>query len=108
MSGQIEASISECEAARLRIEELEPWTSLTMPVEELGSLDKADCMVGLIASGHTEAARGKLAEVGAAIETPGDVVRFDAARPDALAGVVARQLRGKGRCERATGKHLDS
>ncbi|RKY25418.1 MAG: hypothetical protein DRP62_01280 [Planctomycetota bacterium] len=72
---QCEATIEKLEAERESIigvlEWLEPWASLQTPVEELGQLQQATCLAGLLGARQFEQAERDLSELGAAIQQVG-------------------------------------
>jgi V/A-type H+-transporting ATPase subunit I len=79
---QVIEQCRKCEAAieKLRTEreellntseQLQPWVSLEMPVEEIGRLQKATAMTGLILTRRVEQLKQQLSELGAVIEVVG-------------------------------------
>ena len=53
------------------LEQLRPWVSLETPVEEIGRLQQATALAGLIAARQLEKVEQQLSELGAAIEVVG-------------------------------------
>jgi V/A-type H+-transporting ATPase subunit I len=53
------------------LEQLQPWVSLETPVEEIGRLQQATALAGLIAERQLEQLKQRLGELGAAIEVVG-------------------------------------
>jgi V/A-type H+-transporting ATPase subunit I len=64
----IEQLNSECENLTATINMLAPWAHLETPVEEIGGLQQATCILGLIPSQHLEQAAEQLTELGAAFQ----------------------------------------
>lgn len=62
---------SECENLTATLNMLTPWATLETPVEEIGGLQQATCLLGLIPSQHIEQAADQLTELGAAIQRLG-------------------------------------
>ncbi|MHC4642440.1 MAG: V-type ATP synthase subunit I [Planctomycetota bacterium] len=62
---------SECENLSTTLNMLTPWASLETPVEEIGRLQQATCLLGLIPSQHFEQATEQLTELGAALQRLG-------------------------------------
>jgi len=59
---------SECENLTATINMLAPWAPLDTPVEEIGTLQQATCLLGLIPSQHLEQAAEQLTGLGAAFQ----------------------------------------
>jgi V/A-type H+-transporting ATPase subunit I len=62
---------SECENLTATLNMLTPWSSLETPVEEIGRLRQATCILGLIPSQHLDQTTEQLTELGAAIQPIG-------------------------------------
>ena len=62
---------SECENLGTTLDMLTPWESLETPVEEIGGLQQATCILGLVPSQHLEQTTEQLTELGAAIQPLG-------------------------------------
>ena len=62
---------AECENLQMTLDVLAPWSSLSIPVEEIGQLSEARCWTGLIPTHLADEARQKLDEIGAVIEVVG-------------------------------------
>lgn len=62
---------SECENLTATIYMLTPWAPLETPVEEIGGLQQATCLLGLIPSQHFEQTVEQLTELGAAFQRLG-------------------------------------
>jgi V/A-type H+-transporting ATPase subunit I len=69
---------SECENLTATLNMLTPWSSLETPVEEIGGLQHATCILGLIPSQHLEQAAEQLTELGAAIQRLGTTANKNA------------------------------
>ena len=69
----IEQLNSECENLTATINMLAPWAPLETPVEEIGGLQQATCLLGLIPSQHLEQAAEQLTELGAAFQPLGTI-----------------------------------
>jgi V/A-type H+-transporting ATPase subunit I len=67
----IEQLNSECENLAATLDMLTPWSSLETPVEEIGRLQQATCILGLIPSQHLDQTTEQLTELGAAIQPIG-------------------------------------
>ena len=67
----IEQLNSECENLTATINMLAPWAPLETPVEEIGGLQQATCLLGLVPSQHLEQAAEQLTELGAAFQPLG-------------------------------------
>jgi len=67
----IEQLNSECENLTTTLNMLAPWAPLETPVEEIGGLQQATCILGLIPSQHLEQAAEQLTEFGAAFQPLG-------------------------------------
>ena len=67
----IEQLNSECENLTATINMLAPWAPLETLVEEIGGLQQATCLLGLIPSQHLEQAAEQLTELGAAFQPLG-------------------------------------
>ena len=67
----IEQLNSECENLTATLNMLAPWAPLETPVEEIGGLQQATCLLGLIPSQHLEQATEQLTEFGAAFQSLG-------------------------------------
>ena len=63
----IEKAKGECENLCATLEQLEPWVALETPVEEVGRLEAATCLPGLIPIQQFE----RMTELGAAIQQVG-------------------------------------
>jgi V/A-type H+-transporting ATPase subunit I len=61
----------ECENLSTTLNMLTPWASLETPVEEIGGLQQATCILGLIPSQHLEQTTEQLTELGAALQRLG-------------------------------------
>jgi V/A-type H+-transporting ATPase subunit I len=74
-SRKCEATIEKLRTEREELlstsEQLQPWLSLEMPVEEIGRLQKATAITGLIPTRRIEQLKQQLSELGAAIEVVG-------------------------------------
>jgi V/A-type H+-transporting ATPase subunit I len=70
----IEQLNTECESLTATLNMLTPWAPLEIPVEEIGGLQQATCLLGLIPSQHLEQAAEQLTELGAAFQTLGTAV----------------------------------
>ena len=68
----------EIENLRNRLNELLPWRELTTPVEELGRLERAVCLVGFMPSQHFEETSKQLKAIGAIIHVVGSTGTKDA------------------------------
>jgi V/A-type H+-transporting ATPase subunit I len=70
-----EAKITEletdCESIDGVLEELKPWVSLETAVEEMGQLEKATCLAGLLSSQKLEQVEEKIIELGGVLEVVG-------------------------------------
>ena len=62
---------SECENLSTTLDMLTPWESLETPVEEIGGLQQATCLLGLIPSQLYEQTTEQLTELGSAIQLLG-------------------------------------
>lgn len=62
---------SEYEHHRAALEMLAPWGQLTTPVEEIGQLERAACLLGLIPGTYFERTQAALAELGAVVQEVG-------------------------------------
>ncbi len=62
---------SESENLSTTLNMLTPWASLETPVEEIGGLQQATCLLGLIPSQHLEQTAEQLTELGAALQRLG-------------------------------------
>jgi len=62
---------SECENLSTILDMLTPWATLETPVEEIGGLQQATCILGLIPSQHLEQTTEHLSELGAALQQLG-------------------------------------
>lgn len=62
---------SKCENLSTTLDMLTPWASLETPVEEIGGLQQATCLLGLIPSQHLEQTAEQLTELGAALQRIG-------------------------------------
>ena len=62
---------TECENLGTTLDMLTPWESLETPVEEIGGLQQATCILGLIPSQHLDQATEQLTEFGAALQQLG-------------------------------------
>jgi len=62
---------SECENLSTTLDTLAPWSSLETPVEEIGRLQQATCLLGLIPSQHLDQVIEQLTELDAAIQPLG-------------------------------------
>lgn len=69
----IEKLNSECENLNATINMLTPWAPLETPIEEIGGLQQATCLLGLIPSLHLEQTVEQLTELGAAFQPLGTV-----------------------------------
>lgn len=67
----VEKLKSDIENLQGQLRYLEPWVSLTIPVENLRELKKAVCLTGLIATNKLSEINDKLNELGAAVEQVG-------------------------------------
>ncbi|MHC4543309.1 MAG: V-type ATP synthase subunit I [Planctomycetota bacterium] len=67
----IEQLNSECENLTATLNMLAPWAPLETPVEEIGNLQQATCLLGLIPSQHLEQTTEQLTELGAAFQPLG-------------------------------------
>ncbi|MHC4087359.1 MAG: V-type ATP synthase subunit I [Planctomycetota bacterium] len=67
----IEQLNSECENLTAILNMLSPWAPLETPVEEIGGLQQATCILGLIPSQHLDQATEQLTELGAASQPLG-------------------------------------
>ncbi len=67
----IEQLNSECENLTATLNMLAPWAPLETSVEEIGGLQQATCLLGLIPSQHLEQAAEQLTEFGAAFQPLG-------------------------------------
>lgn len=67
----IEKLKSEIENLNSTIQMLEPWSSLQLPVEEIGLLETTTCPAGLIPEQQFEQIEQQLSELGSAIEQAG-------------------------------------
>lgn len=68
VSGQMDKLAAEADSNGVLLEKLQPWETLTVPIEELDSLYTSTTFVGLIPEQFFAEAQEKLAELGAAIE----------------------------------------
>ncbi|MGB2809376.1 MAG: hypothetical protein WBC22_16660, partial [Sedimentisphaerales bacterium] len=62
---------TECENLTATLNMLAPWAPLETPVEEIGGLQQATCLLGLIPSQHLEQAAEQLTELGTAFQPLG-------------------------------------
>ena len=62
---------SECENLSSTLNMLTPWAPLETPVEEIGGLQQATCLLGLIPSQNFEQTTEQLTELGAALQRLG-------------------------------------
>lgn len=62
---------SECENLTTTLDMLTPWSSLETPVEEIGGLQQATCLLGLIPSQYLDQSAEQLTELGAALQKLG-------------------------------------
>jgi len=69
---------SEIDNLLNRLGELAPWSALDTPVEQLGELDKAECLVGMLANKHLADVRAEAAASGAAFEVISESVNKSA------------------------------
>jgi V/A-type H+-transporting ATPase subunit I len=67
----IEQLNSECENLTATVNMLAPWAHLETSVEEIGGLQQATCLLGLIPSQHLEQAAEQLTELSAAFQPLG-------------------------------------
>jgi len=67
----IEKVKSQIEGLRATLLELQPWQSLTTPVEEIGSLAWTICQAGLLPAGQAKYVQDNISEVGGAIQQVG-------------------------------------
>ncbi len=74
----IEKLNSECENLTATLNMLAPWTPLETPVEEIGGLQQATCLLGLIPSQHLDQAAEQLTELGAAFQPLGTAANKNA------------------------------
>ena len=65
---ELEKLVTERENIEVTLADLEPWKSLTSPVEELRELETTVCLAGLLPSQHYETAVEQVGELGAVIE----------------------------------------
>ncbi len=62
---------TDCESLTATLNMLTPWAPLETPVEEIGRLQLATCLLGLIPSQHLEQTAEQLTELGSAIQRLG-------------------------------------
>ena len=68
----IEKLKTEIENLCSALDELRPWETLETPVEELGQLEKATCLAGLLPIQQIEQVEEEISEFGAAIQQVGE------------------------------------
>ena len=67
----IEKLKAECESLESALQMLTPWASLETPVEEIGQLQQAACLTGLIPTQQFEQTAQQMGQLGAAIQQIG-------------------------------------
>ncbi len=68
ISGDLEKLASDAESQNALLAKLNPWKSLSVPLEQLGGFSTSTVFVGLIGDQHFNSACEKLTDLGAAIE----------------------------------------
>ncbi len=71
LESSIEKLNSERESLLGTLKQLSPWQSLQSPVEEIGQLQQATCLVGLLPAGQFEQIQEHIAELTSAIQQVG-------------------------------------
>ena len=92
----IEIYLQDIDGLTAEIERLSPWTSLTVPVEELSSMSSSVCFAGLVPLQHAESVYQKLDELGSIVEKVGSAYRAEACVAVCLkeiAGEIQKVLR---------------
>ena len=74
----IDIYIQDIDGLTAEIERMAPWTSLTVPVEELSSMSSSVCFAGLVPLQHAESVYQKLDELGAIVKKIGPAYRAEA------------------------------
>ncbi len=69
---QVETALAqvrgELEGLEAKIQELQPWDALDLPLEQLFALRRAECITGYVSSGHLQDVEAGLLENGAALQ----------------------------------------